>query len=151
VPAHACGGGIVTTPCTIHFARCHVDVWPQYLETVFACCGAKVPAAPVDDDDYRSKAFAWGHASSWQMCLYHEVGHSFVAARLGYDYSPALFATAHNIPRSHGFHSREEDLVTAFCRHVVANQPWPTWMSFPLREVLQGGVNQFRDIVGGLE
>ena len=139
----------MTSPHVIEFARCRVEVWaPTYLQTVFHT-GASVPAAPQDDDEYRNKAYAWGHTSPWQMCLWHEVAQSFCARQLGLDYSPALFAEAHQIERPKGFHTREEDLVIAFCKAALG-KPWPVWMTFPLRQVLQGGINQFRDLVGGL-
>jgi hypothetical protein len=141
----------MTDPHVITFARCRVEVWaPTNLRTVFDT-GMWVDAAPNDDPEYVAKAALWGHTSAWQMCLWHEVAHSFVAARLGYDYSSALFAEAHQIARPRGFHTREEDLVIAFCRHAVKGTPWPIWMTFPLRQVLQGGVAQFVDLVGGLE
>lgn len=147
----------MSEPHVIEFARCRVEIWPstEYLQTVFEykVDGEQkyfaVGAAPNGDMEYIAKAAAWGHNSPWEMCLYHEVAHSFCAARLGLDYSPALFAEAHQIPRPKGFHTREEDLVIAFTRAVLG-RPWPVWMTFPLRQVLQGGIGQFRDMVGGI-
>ena len=107
-------------PNEIRLGSVIVRVWPEdhYLETVFPD-GTKVPAAPEDTDEARSLASDLGYGDDlWRMCLEHELLHTALLQRLGYEHSPTLWEVAHGnskgIPGKPWAMRGEEGLVLAY-------------------------------------
>lgn len=71
-----------------------IRVWPGYVETVFPD-GTKAPAAPEDNDAYRVTTARLGYTDPWQQCLEHEIFHTWVAQKMGYEHSTILWNVAH--------------------------------------------------------
>lgn len=111
---------VTAAPRLFSFRNCIVRVFEEtrYLETVF-CDGAKVPAAPQDNDEYRATAARLGYGTdTWRMCREHEIAHTVVCEAFGLPHSPTLWAVAHGhkngIPDSPGEMAAEEALVLAY-------------------------------------
>lgn len=128
------------------FAECRVFHYPLpcYTETVFAD-GTLVKAAPQDNEAYRATAERLGYgADTCRMSRDHELLHSWLSIRQGKQYSPTLWALAHDEPADLPAHLQEETLVCAFAAYLngvgVAWHPqWEVWAE-EARETLQSGV-----------
>lgn len=102
--------------------ECTVRIFEEthYLETVFPD-GSKVPAAPQESDAYRETARVHGYGDdTWRLCREHELAHTVLLQKLGFRYSPTLWAVAHghhdSIPESPGEMEAEETMVLAYQR-----------------------------------
>lgn len=109
------------TTRTHQFGSVTVRVWhpPERsrVETWFPS-GAMLPAEPQDGDDYRDRALSLGYESADAMNREHDPLHSFLADKLGYQWSPCLRAAAHEMPIDRVVADREEACVLAFQRYM---------------------------------
>jgi len=78
--------------------------------------GFEVHALPHDTDSYRETARRLGYgADVAQLCIEHELTHSWLLASLGQPCCPALHAVAHGLPET-VLHGLIEDAVMAVQR-----------------------------------
>ena len=109
------------TTRTHQFGSVTVRVWhpPERsrVETWFPD-GVMLPAEPQGDDDYRDRALSLGYESADAMNREHDVLHSFLADKLGYRWSPCLWAAAHKQPIDREVGDHEEAMVLAFQRYM---------------------------------
>lgn len=105
-----------------------IDMGEEYMETIFPC-GHKVPASPDD--------------VSWQDCMDHEIGHTWLAIMVKRQrWSPTLFRMAHPQFKDHAGYlsggiilpndrqvAHEEADVFAFQATLRGKRPWEhIWM-----------------------
>lgn len=109
---------VTTTPRTIRFSRCWVLVWDDLhsLQTHFPD-KSYVAAAPEDTPAYRATTRLLGYTDPWEMCIGHELMHSFLAEKQDYPYSPTLWRAAHGGTRLMPVNA-EEQVVCAVQRRL---------------------------------
>lgn len=97
---------------TIQFKRCRLLIWHQnYCETIFDD-GFKVRALAGETEEDVARAKSLGYESTIEMCREHEFLHTFLAEKLNWEYSPTLYAVAHNASQFDDH--KEEAFVLAF-------------------------------------
>lgn len=82
---------------TASFARAEVHVYPDRVETVFREDGSRAVAdVHWGDSDHIAAARHAGYGDDqYRMLVEHEIGHSFVADRMGWPHSWSLWSAAH--------------------------------------------------------
>lgn len=95
----------------------------RILVTVFPD-GSFLDAIPHSTPSYKLTARELGYPDDlegcWEMCRDHELGHSFLAARVGLPWSPTLYAVAHGETFERA--AQEEAAVLAFQRLLTARR-----------------------------
>ncbi|HEV7346622.1 MAG TPA: hypothetical protein VGN60_13420 [Devosia sp.] len=82
---------------TASFASADVSVYPDRVETLFREDGSRAVAdVHWGDADHIAAARHAGYGDDqYRMLVEHEIGHSFVADRLGWPHSWSLWSAAH--------------------------------------------------------
>ena len=96
----------------------NADYTNNYIETVFPD-GTKVPATAnfrQEDIDMAEK-LGYGFNTA-MMTREHEILHTYLAVKMGHDYSPTLWDVAHNQNLGQGLHGSEEGNVLTFQQYL---------------------------------
>lgn len=145
----------MSEPYETWLGRCTVRVWgsTRYLETVFPD-GTKVSAAPdFERDGPTAERLGYGgdEAGIVKLWLHHDVGHTFIAQKVGCKWSPTLYAVAHGEAEDIlQFVEHEERVVMAFQQYLnggpVPEGDHVDWAA--LKEEFEGLI---REVMDGLE
>ena len=108
----------------------HVAVFEEGAVTTFTEDGSKAVATvkPGDEEHIEAARHAGYGDDQYRMLVEHEIGHSFVADRLGWPHSWSLWSTAHGTGEKRpmtGWSPRvrdEEHLVVSLQRFVNTGQ-----------------------------
>lgn len=141
-------------PLIHRFPGCELRAYPstRYVETVFRDA-SKAPATRDSTMQNLEYAQHLGYEDTWAALLEHEIGHTLISMRLGFPYSPTLFAVAHDYaPGTAPYEEQlyEEALVLAVQRFSRTGEVLPILKHPEIRPHYSLWARQIRAIAGEL-